>query len=454
MDGPTELDEFRKQWKHEVQRTKSVPLPADSPFATPPSSPPLKPSITYNEEFVDVVDDHDNKKKNEKQDINVEEEEEEEGSSSSSSSSAIDMYRLAIDMERIGQLGQDPEIDKTYRQLDLVDQATATLSSTKSGSVSSSHHCDPLVAAATADGSDIRTLLGHPHHEYNSQQLTTFNYTTINGKIIDPLNSLIREFIQQDLTYIPIIDYKSVAIAKLPDEILVQVLGHLVLYSASTMPTFALVCKRFFLATRSPSLWRHACEHIFRAPAMTLDQSRLYQTEFVKTLYNGYWLGMFIERPRLRYDGVYISVCQYIRPGRSDTNAWTQPVHLVTYYRYLRFFPDGRIVKYLSTEEPKDVIRLLTPDFSRRQVFHGKFCLDDDNGQVAVEMRDKTRPRDRFNMLLYIKSTSRGRHNKLGWLSYTSKKDNREDTTTYDLNLMRPYFFSVVRSYRKQQFFV
>ena len=98
------------------------------------------------------------------------------------------------------------------------------------------------------------------------------------------------------------------------------------------------------------------------------------------------------------------------------------------------------------------MIRLLTPEFSRRQVFHGKFCLDDDNGQVAVEMRDKTRPRDRFNMLLYIKSTSRGRHNKLGWLSYTSKKDNREDTTTYDFNLMRPYFFSVVRSYRKQQF--
>ena len=97
------------------------------------------------------------------------------------------------------------------------------------------------------------------------------------------------------------------------DEILVQILGHLVLHSVSTMPIFALVCKRFFLATRSASLWRHACEHIFRAPSMTLNQSRLYQTEFVKTLYDGYWLRMFIERPRLRYDGVYISVCQYIR---------------------------------------------------------------------------------------------------------------------------------------------
>ncbi|KAI9494642.1 hypothetical protein BDB00DRAFT_938186 [Zychaea mexicana] len=503
MTSSTDLDEFRNQWKQEVvQRAKkSVPLPADSPFATPPSSPPLKPTTTGAKELEEessivVAVDHSCTNSNDDDHRGPDTEAAVE-QGAASPSLAIDMYRMAMDMERKGQLGQallhyrrafklDPDVDRAYRKLEMLSTSLSSLSpfvaesvtraATVAGGATPHHHlqqqqqqqqqylyrqCDPLVAAATADGSDIRTLLGYPHHEYPLS--TTLTRESVLSKeqggpgtsssstsiVIDPLNALIREFSQQDLAYIPIVDYKPVAIAKLPDEMLVHVLGHLVLYSIATMPTFALVCKRFFLATRSASLWRHACEHMFRAPGMTLVQSRYYQAEFVNTLYDGYWLKMFIERPRLRYDGVYISVCQYIRPGTSES-AWTQPVHLVTYYRYLRFFPDGSIVKYLSTDEPADVIRLLTPEFARRQVFHGRFCLDDDSGQVAVDMRDKTRPRDRFQMMLYIKGTSRGRHNKLGWLSYTSKKDGREDGTTYDLKLMRPYFFSVVRSYRKQ----
>ena len=105
------------------------------------------------------------------------------------------------------------------------------------------------------------------------------------------------------------------------------------------------------------------------------------------------------------------------------------------------------MVKYLSTDPPADVVRLLTRDFSRRQVFRGNFRMEG-SGEVLVEMRDQTRPRDRFEMALTIKSTSRGRHNKMGWVSYVSQKDGREDVTTYDLNSMRPYFFSVVRHYR------
>lgn len=92
-----------------------------------------------------------------------------------------------------------------------------------------------------------------------------------------------------------------------------DILRHLVLCSTSSIASFALVCKRFFLATRSPSLWRYACEHAFRAPGMTLQDSRRCQAEIIQALYGGYWLRMYIERPRIRYDGVYISVCQYIR---------------------------------------------------------------------------------------------------------------------------------------------
>lgn len=120
-------------------------------------------------------------------------------------------------------------------------------------------------------------------------------------------------------------------------------------------------------------------------------------------------------------------------------------MHLVTYYRYLRFFPNGSVLKYLSTDEPASVVKLLTPQFSRRQVFRGYFTIEE--SKIAIEMRDKARPHDKFEMHLYIKSTSRGRHNKLGWERYSSRKDGREESTNYDLRLMRPYFFSPVRSY-------
>lgn len=230
-------------------------------------------------------------------------------------------------------------------------------------------------------------------------------------------------------------------------EVLVQVFSHVVLYASSSIANCAAVCKRFFVATRSPSLWRHACEHVFRTPEMSMAQSRRVQAEYVASLYQGQWLRMYMDRPRLHYDGVYISVCQYIRPGESDT-AWTRPVHLVTYYRYLRFFPDGTMIKYLSTDEPAAVVRLMKKDFSRpTQVFRGKFQFLNHH-TVEINMRDKGRPRDHFCMTLDIKTTRRGQHNKLAWSEYWSQKDDRDESTVYDLALMRPFIFSGVRSFR------
>lgn len=177
---------------------------------------------------------------------------------------------------------------------------------------------------------------------------------------------------------------------------------------------------------------------------MSVAESRLHQSHHVKA-YGGHWMRMFIERPRIRYDGIYISTCHYIRPGSSE-NTWNQPVHLVTYYRYLRFFPDGTILKYLSTDEPAHVVKLLTPEFTRRQVFRGRF--EQREGQVFIDMIDRSRPREHFRMALTIKSTHRGRHNKLAWIEYASATQGADAETLYDLKLMKPYFFSVVRSYK------
>lgn len=94
---------------------------------------------------------------------------------------------------------------------------------------------------------------------------------------------------------------------------MLQILRQLVLYSVSTIPYFALTCKKFFLASRDPSIWQYACVRIFKTPSMTLEQSKKHQSEYVQDVYGGHWMRMFIDRPRIRYDGVYISTCHYIR---------------------------------------------------------------------------------------------------------------------------------------------
>ena len=62
---------------------------------------------------------------------------------------------------------------------------------------------------------------------------------------------------------------------------------------------------------------------------------------------------MFRNRPRLRFGGVYISTVNYVRPGASLPNqqmTWSTPLHVVTYYRYLRFYRDGSCISLLTTE--------------------------------------------------------------------------------------------------------
>lgn len=227
---------------------------------------------------------------------------------------------------------------------------------------------------------------------------------------------------------------------------MLNILGYLVLHSVSSMPYFALVCKKFFLLSRDPSVWQYACTYIFREPSMTLKQSKAYQLQYVQK-YDGHWLRMFIDRPRIRYDGIYISTCHYIRPGTSDTT-WNQPIHFVTYYRYFRFFPNGTVLKHVSTNEPAHVVKLLQPGYNKKQCFHGQFFLSNDD-HISIVMKDTTLPKETFNLSLKIKTTHRGKHNKLVWERYsnTSIGGNRDDHE-YDLKLFKACFFSPVRSYK------
>lgn len=71
------------------------------------------------------------------------------------------------------------------------------------------------------------------------------------------------------------------------------------------------------------------------------------------------WSQVFQTFPRIRFTGIYISTVNYTRAGTASSYqnvSWNSPIHIVTYYRYLRFYPDGTVVSLLDTTEPRDVV--------------------------------------------------------------------------------------------------
>ncbi|RMZ75510.1 hypothetical protein DV737_g5264, partial [Chaetothyriales sp. CBS 132003] len=171
-------------------------------------------------------------------------------------------------------------------------------------------------------------------------------------------------------------------ISKLPQELLVELLCHIGRYDPAVLARLALVCKRlayqihvdntiwklvalgpeFGLASQQYNFERdlQGREIVFanlnevplpRIAPPTFTESALYRD-------------IFHSFPRIRFTGVYISTVNYTRPGGPSATqlTWSNPVHIVTYYRYLRFFRDGMCISLLTTSEPIDVVHHLTPE--------------------------------------------------------------------------------------------
>ncbi len=93
------------------------------------------------------------------------------------------------------------------------------------------------------------------------------------------------------------------------------------------------------------------------------------------------------------------------------------------------------------------MVKTLKPGFNRKQCFHGQFLLENDD-HILIVMKDPTLKKETFNLSLKVKTTHRGRHNKLVWNEYTSSSSIPDrDDYHYDLKLFKSFFFSPVRSY-------
>ena len=195
---------------------------------------------------------------------------------------------------------------------------------------------------------------------------------------------------------------------------------------------------------------------------------------------------MFHNRPRLRFNGCYISTVNYIRPGGNTASqvTWNTPVHIVTYYRYLRFFRDGRCASLLTTNEPLDVVHHLTkenmhnrhagglPSAVMNNCLRGRWKLsgdphrtptrvggeeeaDSQEGTVYIETEGAdaghANPKYIYTIALQLKSAGRSvgatKNTKLAWLGYWSYNKLTDDWAEFSLKNDKPFFWSRVKSY-------
>ncbi len=336
-------------------------------------------------------------------------------------------------------------------------------------------------------------------------------------------------------------------IASLPEEILVEILLHLAIIDVASYARLAQVCKRLaLLVITEERIWKrvtlgteygfgamhysYACDLLGRPlerplggegraergdwtpdidndePDTTLSLARPQNASTplssdtspslfaLSPTYTSY-RHMFRNRPRLRFNGLYISTVNYTRPGAASPSqvSWNSPVLIVTYYRYLRFFRDGTVISLLTTAEPVDVVpvlhkenlpsnksggsggvhvpataavmkdalrgrwRLSGPAGLRRKRSDGvdvdTRTADDEEveeveGQVHIETEGVV-PKYMWKMEFTLGSAGRGgsRNNKLSWKGFWSYNRLTDDWGEFGLKNDRGYYWSRVKSY-------
>ena len=214
-------------------------------------------------------------------------------------------------------------------------------------------------------------------------------------------------------------------------------------------------CWKFRLLTKSPSLWREIVRETYYPPIIdpTLPLSALYER------HHSDWRTTFINQPRVRLNGCYIAACHYARPGLSE-DAWVRVIHVVEFYRSIRFLPDGTALSLLTTDAPSETVRKLEPGLKAKGFSKGRWELFDDGLEddeeegrpkgpkvVVEDLRDKSMQKYAFRMVFGLRSTTRGRWNKLDLLEYYSVNLTNGEVLPLPQKHSRPFHFSRVVAY-------
>lgn len=138
----------------------------------------------------------------------------------------------------------------------------------------------------------------------------------------------------------PNLPQQAAHVSRLPAEVLLHILRWVVSTDLDlrSLEQFAQVCTGFYLLARDSEVWKAACCKVWGKRCRLLSA---YTS----------WRDMYINEPHLLFNGCYISKMSYTRQGERGLDTFYRPFHLVEYYRYCRFFPDGAVLLYTSADD-------------------------------------------------------------------------------------------------------
>ncbi|TXG52994.1 hypothetical protein EZV62_022163 [Acer yangbiense] len=223
----------------------------------------------------------------------------------------------------------------------------------------------------------------------------------------------------------------------LPDELLfefivsVRLLRNLLVFARMTsydLGRASCVCRKWRYTVRNPVFWRNACLKAWQVSGM-VENYKILQSK-----YDGSWRKMWLLRPRIRTDGLYVSRNTYIRAGVAEWKI-TNPVHIVCYYRYMRFFPSGRFLYKNSSQKIKDVAKYMNFRASKAEsVFSGHYTLSDDKVEAAV-LYPGMRPTV-LRIRLRLRGTTTGANNRMDLLSLVTSGVNDDEVNGPDEDIL------------------
>jgi F-box protein 9 len=419
-----------------------------------------------------------------------------------SEQAALDLFEKAVEREHVGKMSDavslyrdafkiDDKVDRLYREKYFVDSYNKKdlASVKKKESISATASFSGFSASSLASGSKLQAKKTPtaPVSTKNPQHSTM-------SKVVDPLDG--GKIADSDLVILPENENIACPLVKAPLEIIEYVLCMVAMDDLSSFTTALRTCKLFHhLGTNTNYIWKtlSMCEFPYQSytqdaindyngfvPASDDEDDSTYHSEdydagrrrsrvqptkvddsFVveQAPYHGSWRQMYLERPRLRFDGIYISTCNYMRPGIGQS--WYAPILMVTYYRYLRFFHNGTCLSLLSTDEPKDIVPVFIkqsagvkprdnysvqrPDgtlISRpKGIVNGIWHLENRQGDVLIETEGSV---DRYNFYLHLNVRSSGvkKQNKLKWKDFWSVNKLTQDRAEFSLKNDKAYFFA------------
>ncbi|NXG89463.1 FBX9 protein, partial [Stercorarius parasiticus] len=120
----------------------------------------------------------------------------------------------------------------------------------------------------------------------------------------------------------PEVDVSQTHISVLPMEVLMYIFRWVVSSDLDlrSLEQLSLVCRGFYICARDPEIWHQVC-------------LKIWGRSCNKLVPYASWREMFLERPRVRFDGVYISKTKYIRQGEQSLDGFYRAWHQVEYYR-------------------------------------------------------------------------------------------------------------------------